>query len=143
MCGRCCDSPTVTKKDIANIAGHLKIPFDEAVKRYLTYFDGMKGEIKEVRGRCIFLGENKKCTIYKARPLICRVRPYSPQLKNKKPVLTYDGWFLNNCPGLFIGELPVEEEYLKYGETVIKYLDFEENTPEKMFIDAKKKMQKK
>ncbi|AEH07539.1 YkgJ family cysteine cluster protein [Methanothermococcus okinawensis] len=141
MCGKCCDSPTVTKKDIANISGYLKIPFEETVKKYLTYFDGTYGELKEVKGKCIFLKDNK-CSIYKVRPLICRLRPYSPQLKNGKLILTYDGWFLNNCPGLFIGNLPVEEEYLKYGALVVKYLGEEQPTPDELFKNFKKRNKK-
>jgi Fe-S-cluster containining protein len=138
MCGKCCDSPTITKKDIANISGYLKISFEECVKKYLNYFDGLKGEVKEVNGKCIFLNGNK-CSIYKVRPLICRVRPYSPQLKNGELILTYDGWFLENCSGLFVGDLPVEKEYLKYGIAVVKYLGVEEPTPNELFEKFKKR----
>ncbi len=142
MCGKCCDSPTITKKDIANISGYLKIPFEECVKKYLNYFDGLTGEVKEVKGKCIFLKGNK-CSIYKVRPLICRIRPYSPQFKNNELILTYDGWFLENCPGLFIGDLPVEEEYLKYGMAVVKYLGVEKPTPMEVFKKFREKQIKK
>ncbi len=138
MCGRCCDSPTITKKDIANISGHLKISFEECVQTYLTFFDGVIGELKEVKGKCIFL-KNNKCSIYKVRPLICRIRPYSPQLKNGELVLTYDRWFLKNCPGLYEGNLPVDEEYIKYGVAVVKYLGVEEPTPTDLFEKFKHK----
>ncbi len=132
MCGKCCDSPTITKKDIANICGYLNISFEECVKKYLKYFDGLKGELRDINGKCVFL-KNNRCSIYKVRPLICRIRPYSTQLKNDELILTYDGWFLENCPGLFIGELPINKEYLKYGFAVVKYLGVEETTPESLF----------
>jgi Fe-S-cluster containining protein len=128
MCGGCCDTPQITKKDIANIAGHLRLSFKEVVDKYLSSFDGVYGEMKSVKGKCIFLKENR-CSIYKVRPLICRLRPYSPQMKNGKLILTYDIWFKENCKGIYKGELPVEEEYLKYGELVVKYMGVEE--PEK------------
>ena len=138
-CGRCCDSPTVTKKDIANIAGYLKMPFDEVVRKYLKYFDGRKGEIKEVKGRCIFLDKNR-CTIYKARPLICKLRPFSPQFKNGELVLTYDIWFLRNCIGFFIGDIEIDEKYFRYAEILVKSLGFEEETPKEEFNKLKEKL---
>ncbi|AVB77099.1 YkgJ family cysteine cluster protein [Methanococcus maripaludis] len=142
MCGGCCDSPSVSKKDVANIAGFLKIPFDEVVKKYLVNFDGMTGRLKTSKEKCIFLDENNKCKIYRVRPIICRLRPYSVQIKDKNLVLTYDGWFLENCKGLFMGDLDPDEEYYKHAETVLKYLGEEENTPEEFFEKAKKRLKK-
>ncbi len=124
MCGNCCDTPQVTKKDIANIAGNLGLSFKEVVNKYLSEFDGTYGELKEINGKCVFLKKGK-CSIYKFRPLICRLRPYSPKLKNNIPILTYDIWFKDNCKGLYLGNLPANKEYHKYGELVVKYLGFE------------------
>jgi len=140
MCGKCCDSPTVSKKDIGNIGGFLKISFNEVVKKYLKEYDGVRGILKEVNGKCIFLKGNK-CSIYKVRPIICRLRPFSPQLDNNEIVLTYDRWFLDNCPGLYIGNAPIdnEEVYLKYGIAVINNLGLEEPTPQHYFEKFKKR----
>ena len=38
-----------------------------------------------------------------------------------------------------MGDLPVEEEYLKYGIAVVKYLGVEEPTPNGLFEIQKKK----
>ncbi|HIP34804.1 MAG TPA: YkgJ family cysteine cluster protein [Methanothermococcus okinawensis] len=132
-CGRCCyDPPTVTKKDIGNICGYLKIAFKEFVKRYVDHFNGTVGELRRIKKKCIFLKDNK-CSIYPVRPLICRLRPYSIQEIDGQLVLTYDSWFLEKCPGLFVGDIPVEEEYIRYGLLVAKYLGIERRTPKDAF----------
>ncbi|MCS3900454.1 YkgJ family cysteine cluster protein [Methanococcus voltae] len=156
FCGGCCDSPSVTKKDIANISGFLKIPFEEVVSKYLKSFNGKTGVLKTSKTKCIFLGEDRKCKIYKVRPIICRLRPYSIQLMGKKPTgskrnkknsaelkLTYDPWFLENCKGMFLGDLPPEEEYFRHAITVYKYLGEEKSTPEELFEKAKKRLSNK
>ncbi|MBP2172065.1 YkgJ family cysteine cluster protein [Methanococcus voltae] len=154
FCGGCCDSPSVTKKDIANIAGFLKITFEEVVSKYLKSWNGKNGVLKTSKTKCVFLGEDRKCTIYKVRPIICRLRPYSIQLigknkggkKNKNSAelkLTYDPWFLENCKGMFLGDLPPEEEYFKHAITVYTYMGEEKVTPEELFEKAKKRLVKK
>lgn len=140
FCGGCCDCPSVSKKDIANIAGFLKIPFEETVKKYLSSFDGMTGKIKKSKEKCIFLDENKRCKIYRVRPIICRLRPFSVQLQNNELTLTYDPWFLENCRGMFAGENKIEEEYFKHAETVYKFLGEEKATPKEAFEKAKKRL---
>ncbi|WP_423791990.1 YkgJ family cysteine cluster protein [Methanocaldococcus indicus] len=123
-CGKCCISPpTVTKKDIQNIAGYLNISFKDFIKKYCRYFNGKRGEIKKVNGKCVFFKDNG-CSIYKVRPIICRFRPYSIQFKNNELVITYDKWFLENCKGLFKGEL-IDEDSLRYYKLVLKYLGVE------------------
>ncbi|AIJ06080.1 hypothetical protein JH146_1238 [Methanocaldococcus bathoardescens] len=140
-CGFCCDAPTVTKKDLAKIAGYLKIPLAEVFKKYVGFFNGYIGELKEVGGKCIFLDKKtKKCKIYDARPLICRLRPYSVQLRDGKLTLTYDIWFLRHCRGLYLGDDKVEDEYFKYAELVLKYLGFEESVDEEEFKKAKERL---
>ena len=84
--------------------------------------------------------KTKKCKIYKVRPLVCRLRPYSVQLRNGKLTLTYDVWFLRYCRGLYLGEGRVDEEYFRYAELVLKYLGFEESVDEEEFIKAKERL---
>ncbi|MCQ6254016.1 YkgJ family cysteine cluster protein [Methanocaldococcus sp.] len=140
-CGFCCDAPTVTKKDLGRIAGYLKIPLNEVIKRYVKFFNGYIGELKEIKGKCIFFdNKTRKCKIYKVRPLICRFRPYSIQLRDGKLTLTYDIWFLRHCKGLYIGEGDIEEKYFKYAELVLKYLGFEKDIDEKEFKNAKERL---
>jgi Fe-S-cluster containining protein len=142
FCGSCCDCPSVSKKDIANISGHLNLKFEEFTKKYLSNFDKFTGKIKKSKEKCVFLDENKRCKIYKVRPIICRLRPYSIQIKNSELCLTYDPWFLEHCNGLYIGNAPPEEEYIKHAETVYKYLGEEKNTPEESYEKAKKRLKK-
>ncbi len=138
-CGFCCDAPTVTKKDLSKIAGYLNIPLNKVIKEYCKFFNGKIGELKEIKGKCIFYDfDNKKCLIYPVRPLICRFRPYSIQYKNGELIITYDIWFLRYCKGLYLGD-NIDEESLKYANTVLKYLGIEKTVNEDEF---KKRIEK-
>jgi hypothetical protein len=79
-CGACCTgSPGyvwITADDVEQIAAHLKISFEECVKRY-TRRVGDRFSLKELPRSydCVFLKE-KKCTIYPVRPKQCRTFPW-------------------------------------------------------------------
>lgn len=53
-CGFCCDAPTVTKKDLAKIAGYLKIPFDEVLKRYVRFLMDILVSLKKLEENAYF-----------------------------------------------------------------------------------------
>jgi Fe-S-cluster containining protein len=66
----CCsyDRVEVTKRDLLRIAKHFGISYREAEKRYT----------KIAFGVCQFLDlEKRRCTIYEARPAVCREYPDS------------------------------------------------------------------
>ena len=75
MCGNCCNQMigvNVTVTDMMRLSKSMKIHTDEFKKRYVTqkegsYFIGGGGWCPMIR--------NKKCTVYKDRPKICREFP--------------------------------------------------------------------
>ncbi len=82
----CCSYPRIqtTRKDIQRLAKHFGVSFDKA-RRKLTKKGEEEGE-RVLRHRedhvyesvCRFLDpESRNCTIYKARPAICRDYPGS------------------------------------------------------------------
>ena len=80
----CCsyDRIEVTKRDMLKIANHFEISYKQAEKRYTKIafgsrvFRHKKDHIfKQV---CQFLdSETRRCTIYEARPAVCREYPDS------------------------------------------------------------------
>lgn len=80
----CCsyDRIEVTKRDMLKIANHFGISYEQAEKRYTKIafgsrvFRHKKDHIfKQV---CQFLdSETRRCTIYEARPAVCREYPDS------------------------------------------------------------------
>lgn len=81
--GYCCSYPiiVVTKRDLARIARHFAISEAEAEARFCTARHGHKRIMRRQRdihfGRiCRFFDvEARCCTIYKARPAVCRAFP--------------------------------------------------------------------
>jgi uncharacterized protein len=79
----CCsiyERVVVTKRDIARLAKHFAVSIDEAIKRYTKLY----GEERILRRKkdplfgktCQFLDlKSRGCTIYHARPAICREYP--------------------------------------------------------------------
>ena len=105
-CGRCCkDAKTfvnVTYQDILRLHKGLKMPLEEIMEvvAFYTFKDvnveefmnqmvytpleteqGLAyiGLLKKEESRCVFLGEDDKCTIYEHRPRICRTFPLQSQ----------------------------------------------------------------
>ena len=83
----CCSYPSITvrERDIGRLAKHLDLS-TEAVKRTLTKrgtegqrvlrhkWDDVFGTVCRLLDR-----ESRKCTVYQARPLICRQFPGTPR----------------------------------------------------------------
>ncbi|HEY2884371.1 MAG TPA: YkgJ family cysteine cluster protein [Rhizomicrobium sp.] len=81
--GYCCSYPVIplTKRDVARIAEHFDLSF-EAARRKFTKEDGdeeyaMRRKADVHFGKvCRFFDTDKRsCTIYQARPRICRTYP--------------------------------------------------------------------
>ncbi|NJD78680.1 MAG: YkgJ family cysteine cluster protein [Candidatus Methanoperedens sp.] len=62
--------------------------FRQAKGKYGVYF-----ALKMIKGQCIFLNKEKRCRIYRCRPVLCELYPvidvdamdeHCPQVKNKK-----------------------------------------------------------
>jgi len=133
-CGQCCrDSNTivtVSVSDILAIANHLHLGVDEVlsvlgfyqlsenvpksqiekmVTRPVSTEKGTAfiGLLKGEGGKCIFLNEENLCTIYPARPKVCRTFPFTyTALKRLKGRVDYTIKMgiarkgLEYCPGL-------------------------------------------
>lgn len=75
-CGACClhgGGVLLLAQDVARLAAHLGLTEDEVRIRYTS-----DGERLRTKGRddpsCVFL-EGKRCTVYEARPQVCRDYP--------------------------------------------------------------------
>ena len=76
MCGKCCHQPNITVMDgeVERIASHLKMTADDFIAEYLYRRDNLWLFRKE--GKCRFLDDENKCSIWSERPEICRDFPY-------------------------------------------------------------------
>jgi hypothetical protein len=76
----------VTARDIARLARHFGIAIEQAEKRYTRYDAGKKAPMLRHRkdrifdSACTFLDpKTRRCTVYEARPGVCRSYPDSPR----------------------------------------------------------------
>jgi Fe-S-cluster containining protein len=82
--GWCCtyDEIDVNKRDITRLAKHFDLDFDTAADRFTKMKEGRhllrhkKDSVFDTA--CMFLDQDKRrCTIYEARPEVCRAYPNS------------------------------------------------------------------
>ncbi len=80
MCGRCCHQPNiiVMPEEIDRVANAAGIPPFMFRRNYIVEMpDGRFLINKQNDGPCPFLGEDKRCTVWKDRPQICDDFPYA------------------------------------------------------------------
>jgi Fe-S-cluster containining protein len=82
----CCsyDRIDVNRRDILRLARHFHISYEQAEKRYTRIACGdrvLRHQKDHIfKSVCRFLDkEARRCTIYKARPEVCRGYPYGPR----------------------------------------------------------------
>jgi Fe-S-cluster containining protein len=81
--GYCCSYPLIqlTKRDVERLAKHFDLTFEQARKKFTKVETGAKYAMRrkndEIFGRiCRFFDtDERRCTIYTARPTICREYP--------------------------------------------------------------------
>jgi len=80
----CCtyDRVDVSRRDVARLAKHFGVTYEQAEKRYTKISSGdrvLKQHQDHIfKKACMFLDQEKRqCTIYDARPAVCRVYPDS------------------------------------------------------------------
>ncbi len=81
--GYCCAYPIIqlTADDVARLAAHLGVPEDAVLKRYLKTDHGheriLRRKADPIYGRIckLFDTHARTCTVYEARPDICRAFP--------------------------------------------------------------------
>jgi Fe-S-cluster containining protein len=109
--GKCCLAGEdygyvyLTRLDRQRLAAHFEISQWAFTRRYAERTDGYF-YLKEPDTDCRFL-ENKRCTVYEARPLQCRTWPFWPENINGA------GWTkeaARRCPGIGKGRLYGSEE---------------------------------
>ncbi|MFS8086315.1 MAG: YkgJ family cysteine cluster protein, partial [Acidobacteriota bacterium] len=79
----CCsiyDRVQVTKRDLKRLAKHFAVDLATAARRFTTVWEGervLRRKADPIFGKaCKFLNpETRQCTIYHARPLVCREFP--------------------------------------------------------------------
>lgn len=74
----------VTTRDIHRLASHFEINYRNAVQRFTKIYDGeriLRQKADPIFGKaCRFLNpETRQCTIYHARPEVCREFPQHPR----------------------------------------------------------------
>ncbi len=74
----------VTRRDIKRLARHFDISYERASQRYTKLFQGeriLRRKADPIFGQaCKFLDpETRRCTIYEARPQVCREFPQTPR----------------------------------------------------------------
>ena len=81
QCGDCCTGAPgfvwVNQEEIAAIATEIHMDLEEFEKKYVRRVGVRKSLVEFSNGDCVFFdGENRKCTVYNARPRQCRTWPF-------------------------------------------------------------------
>ena len=85
--GYCCSYPQIglSKSDVTRLAKHFEIPFDEAARKFTRKAFGRKWVLRRKKDEhygkiCRFFDSKKRnCSIYNARPKVCRGYPNEPR----------------------------------------------------------------
>jgi len=102
--GNCCVSRGnygfvyLSKEDLKKLSIFFEIKQSEFKIQFCSNTDGFMHlkELKKNKGNCIFL-KDKKCTVYKARPIQCRTWPFWNENMNAK---TWNENISKFCPGI-------------------------------------------
>lgn len=110
-CGRCCcffDPISITSRDAERISQHLGITREQFLENFAKKTDASDSGLSLLSQPCIFFREGTGCTVYEARPMICRMYP---------PIaLFFHGWIDDSrCPGMeaydnVARDLPIESD---------------------------------
>ena len=85
--GYCCSYPQIVllKSDVTRLAKHFGVPFDEAARKFTREAFGQKWIVRRKKDKhfgkiCRFFDSKKRnCSIYEARPKVCRGYPNEPR----------------------------------------------------------------
>jgi len=100
-CGLCCGDTDHKRRHILMLeseAEEISAQTGRPIEDFATESNGTQPysyEMKKIEGDCVFL-KNNKCTIYEARPLICRFYPF--ELKFDKDKNSHAFTFTEECP---------------------------------------------
>jgi uncharacterized protein len=113
QCGSCCSRPGyvwMDRKEAEAIATRLGLSLEAFGRRYLRRVDGWTSLVEKPDGRCIFLGDDRRCEVYDVRPRQCRTFPFW-----RPNVASPEAWaaLKAECPGIDQGPLHTREEIEK------------------------------
>lgn len=113
-CGRCCFGGEdhyvrASVSEAERIRHHLGVSSDWFRRRYVQRLDDGDLGIRMRDGRCIFLGDDLRCTLYALRPVQCRTYPFWPELVGSRRAWRAEA---RRCEGIDRGE-PVEESFVE------------------------------
>ncbi|WP_394840657.1 YkgJ family cysteine cluster protein [Pendulispora brunnea] len=127
-CGNCCKDPLLplTQDDILRIIertgdspGHIAqvvdkhaIHMDDEPEAFAMLRQGKRVLVlRHEKGRCIYLGDDNRCTIYTSRPLGCRIYPLDPDFNKEKKLRRLTLVKATECPYEMDGSVDVEPLY--------------------------------
>lgn len=103
-CGKCCDEPGgivyLRPEDAETLAKHHRLEMEEWLERDCRQTIDGRFVLKSdpITDICIYLSEDKKCTVYESRPAQCKSYPFWPEnLRSER------SWkrTIEECPGLY------------------------------------------
>lgn len=125
-CGNCCKEPLLplTDEDLGRLARHTgadplslvqfvsrdEIDMDHEPEGFALLRQGRRVMVlKHVRGRCVYLGADERCTVYNERPLGCRVFPLDPTFSRSGKLVRLQLIEATECPYELDGNNNVRE----------------------------------
>ncbi|MEM2144081.1 MAG: YkgJ family cysteine cluster protein [Candidatus Jordarchaeaceae archaeon] len=121
-CSRCCAHTKVRSRrillsdlDVSRIERNLGLKSEDFSEFILDSYP-FRYLMKMVDGKCIFLGEDKTCKIYKFRPIICRCFPF--WIEKKGDLFEFKA--SSDCPGIGKGNVLGEEFFRRLLSQAVK-----------------------
>jgi len=106
QCGECCTGAPgyvwVSPRDEAAIARHLGIEREEFRRRYTRLVGAVASLVEKPNGDCVFLSEDRRCTIQPVKPRQCLTYPFWPRLLASRETWQEEA---RKCPGMNQGPL--------------------------------------
>jgi Fe-S-cluster containining protein len=82
LCGSLCcrNCPVLTEDEVSKLIANVRKEYALEIdpKKYFRKAEGEHGiyfAIKMIKGQCIFLNKEKRCRIYRCRPVLCELYP--------------------------------------------------------------------
>ena len=101
QCGTCCTGSQgyvwVSPRDQASLAAHLGLDLDTFRRRYTRSVGHLLSLVDKPNGDCIFLTEERRCSIQAVKPRQCLTFPFWPRLSASR-----ESWeeTAHGCPGI-------------------------------------------
>lgn len=106
QCSHCCTGQEgyvwLSPKDRESIAGHLGLAVEAFLKRYVRLVGRLLCLVDKPNGDCVFLTEDKRCSIHAVKPRQCLTFPFWPRLVETEASFRE---VAETCPGAGKGPL--------------------------------------